>query len=344
MIGAKAQPSTLLLPVIERHKNVSIRTGAAVRRIVHEGSSTNGKAKGVNYVDSSGEEVFQPAELVFLSSFILNNPRLLLLSGIGEPYDPKTGKGTVGRNFTHQVLVHNIVTLYMDKPLNRFMSNGAGGISIDDFDGDNFDHNTVPFVGGFILRANNDTSLAIKSFGVVPPSVKAKWGSEWKKAAVEHFDRTTSIGFIGEHIAYKGNYLGLDPVYKDYHGDPVIRMTVDWRDNERQMVDFATKKAVEIAKEMGVKEIVPYPGLGHYEGTRYQSTQIRGGTIMGTTPEDSVVNTQLQHWQVSNLFVLGGSTMPHGASIGPTLTMLSHTLRTADAVVNRYLKKPGPLV
>jgi gluconate 2-dehydrogenase alpha chain len=120
-------------------------------------------------------------------------------------------------------------------------------------------------------------------------------------------------------------------------------MTIDWRDNERQMVKFATEKALEIVHQMGIKNFVPYAGLRRYEGTRYQSTQIRGGTIMGTSPETSVVNTYLQHWQVSNLFVLGGSTMPHGASIGPTLTMLAQTLRTADVIVDRYLKSPGPL-
>jgi len=344
MIGAKAQPTTVLLPVIERQKNVSIRTRASVRRILHEGSPAKGLARGVTYVDGSGEEVFQPAELIFLASFMLNNPRLLLLSVIGEPYDPATGKGTVGRNLTHQVLAHNMVTVFLDKPLNRFMSNGGGGVSFDDFDADNLDHANLPFLGGFILRANNDTGLPIGSFGVVPQSVKVKWGSEWKKAAVNHYDRTNTIAFIGEHLAYKSNYMDLDPTYKDYNGDPLIRMTIDWRDNERRMVEFAIQKALGIARAMGIKEFTAYPGLAaHYEGTRYQSTQIRGGTIMGTSPESSVVNTYLQHWRVPNLFVLGGSTMPHAASIGPTLTMLAQTLRTADAVVDRYLKKPGAL-
>ena len=35
-------------------------------------------------------EFFQPADLVFLASWTLNNTRLLLLSQIGEPYDKET--------------------------------------------------------------------------------------------------------------------------------------------------------------------------------------------------------------------------------------------------------------
>ncbi len=343
MIGAKAQPTTILLPVIAKHSNVSVRTGASVRRVLHEGSAMNGRARGVTYVDASGQEFFQPAELVFLASFILNNSRLLLLSGIGEPYDPATGKGTLGRNLTHQVIVPAAM-LFFDKPLNRFMGTGSVGISIDDFDADNFDHTNLLFLRGGILRALSDTGLPIKTFGILPPSMKSRWGSDWKKAAAYHYDRTASINFIGEHMAYKGNYMDLDPTYKDHNGDPLVRMTIDWRDNERQMVEFATGKAVEIGREMGAKEITPYSGLRRYEGTRYQSTQIRGGTIMGTSPESSVVNTSLQHWRVPNLFVLGGSTIPQGDSIGPTLTLMALTLRTADAVVNRYLKEPGKLV
>ena len=42
MIGAKAQPTNTLLPVIRRHKNVSLRTHAWVRKIVHEKNGASG--------------------------------------------------------------------------------------------------------------------------------------------------------------------------------------------------------------------------------------------------------------------------------------------------------------
>jgi gluconate 2-dehydrogenase alpha chain len=49
------------------------------------------------------------------------------------------------------------------------------------------------------------------------------------------------------------------------------------------------------------------------------------------------------HWQASNLFVLGASTFPNLGSANPTPTVLALTYRTADAIVDRYLKKPGML-
>ncbi|MFX5956686.1 GMC family oxidoreductase N-terminal domain-containing protein, partial [Acinetobacter baumannii] len=60
------------------------------------------RATGVTYIDAQGREVEQPADLVLLTAFQTHNVRLLLLSGIGKPYDPVSGEGVVGKNFAYQ--------------------------------------------------------------------------------------------------------------------------------------------------------------------------------------------------------------------------------------------------
>jgi len=338
MVSAKSQPTNTLLPILETQKNVVLRNHCSVRKIVYEGNRT----RGVNYVDADGEESFQPADAVLLCSWTLNNTRLLLLSGIGEPYDPATAKGVVGRNLTHQIIASG-GTLFMEKPLNRFMGAAASGICISDFDGDNFDHSDLPFIRGGTFRVMATGFQPIVSFGAVPPSVEARWGSVWKKAAVYWYDRVGGIGFAGEHIPYRTNYMDLDPTYKDHLGDPLLRLTLDWRDNERDMVQFASAKGAEIARAMGANEIVKQTPFGHYDARRYQSTHIQGGTIMGTSPEASVVNTWGQHWQAQNLFIVGASTMPCQGAANPTPTVLALAYRTADALIDRYFKSPGSL-
>ncbi|MGH9354682.1 MAG: GMC oxidoreductase, partial [Terriglobia bacterium] len=186
-------------------------------------------------------------------------------------------------------------------------------------------------------------SLPMETFGLTPPSVKAHWGSAWKKAALQSYDHIGRISFSGEHLAYKDNYMDLDPTYKDQYGDPLIRLTLDWRDNERRMVEFMTAKAIEIARAMNAREIVPFPGLKHYDGRRYQSTHISGGTMMGASSNRSVVNPFLQHWEIPNLFVMGASIYPQNSAAHPTITILALTLRSADTIVDRYLKHPGAL-
>ena len=338
MVGAKAQPTNTLMPVIARQKGVTVRTGANVRRVLYKG----GKATALSYVDAKGEEVVQPADLVVLASWTLNNTRLLLLSGIGEAYDAASGKGQVGRNLTHQAHTRGVV-LFFDRPLNRFMGSGACGVAIRDLDGDCFDHGPLNFIRGAYIGAFAYGYRPIGNFGVVPPGVKATWGSEWKKAAIRGFDCTANLNISGEHLAYRTNYLDLDPTYRDSNGDPLLRMTMDWNDNERNMIGFMTAKMAQVGRAMGAYEAASPPLPRRYDVNTYKSTHLQGGTIMGSNPDNSVVNGWLQHWQMSNLFVLGASTFPQNPSGNPTLTILAQTLRTADAIVDRYLKRPGML-
>ena len=104
-----------------------------------------------------------------------------------------------------------------------------------------------------------------------------------------------------------------------------------------------TARAVEVAKAMGAREITPFSGLKRYDATRYQGTHLQGGVILGANDTRSVVNMYLQHWRVFNLFVLGASAFPQNPTGNPTVTAVTLTYRTADAVVERYLKNPGTL-
>ena len=110
------------------------------------------------------------------------------------------------------------------------------------------------------------------------------------------------------------------------------------------MAEFAAPRSVELVKAMGGKDVIPFSGYGRYDATRYQSTHVQGGTIMSASPEMGVLNPYSQHWQYSNLFVLGASAFPQQGAANPTPTILALTLRTADAIVDRYVKSPGSLL
>jgi gluconate 2-dehydrogenase alpha chain len=58
---------------------------------------------------------------------------------------------------------------------------------------------------------------------------------------------------------------------------------------------------------------------------------------------ERVEYTGIPHWQPQNLFILGASRFPNSGSANPTPTILALTYRTADAIVDRYLKKPASL-
>jgi gluconate 2-dehydrogenase alpha chain len=339
MIGAKAQPSNTLLPILKTKKNFTLRPGCWVRRVMHR----DGKAEGVTYTDASGQDFEQPAEVVVLSSWTANNNRLLLLSRIGEPYDPATGKGTLGKSLTHQV--GQGMHLFFDKPLNNFMGAGGLGMGIGDFEGDPGPNAPPGVLRGGAIRAGSGGEGPIASWGKIPlGEVESNWGSEWKKAALNWHDRSADLMCEAEHMAYQQNFMDLDPTYTDKFGDPLLRLTLNWTDHERGQAAFAIKIETEIGKAMGAKVGGPVRGVGKlYDVRYYQSTHVQGGVIMGTSPETSVVNSWLQHWQMPNLWATGGATFPQEGSGNPTLTILAVAYRAADAFIDRYLKKPGAL-
>jgi gluconate 2-dehydrogenase alpha chain len=140
---SKASPQTTVLPVLIRRPNFTAQTNSEVLKI---NLSRDGKrATGVTYVDSSGEIWEQPAELVLICGFAYNCVHMMLVSGIGKPYDPTTGKGVVGRNYTYQTSSGSTL-FFDDKLFNPFIGSGALGMTMDDFNGDNFDHAKLGFI------------------------------------------------------------------------------------------------------------------------------------------------------------------------------------------------------
>jgi len=337
---AKASPQTVILPVLLNRSNYELRTNCQVQRINLD--SNGKKATGVTYVDAGGVEYEQPADLVLITAFPLNNVRMLLLSGIGKPYDPKTGEGAVGRNYTYQTT--GGPTVFMDESINinPFMASGANGTMIDDFGGDNFDHSQLGFIGGQYVGAIMTNGRPIE-FHPTPPGTPA-WGLEWKRAVARHYNHTIEIQQHGTSAASRLNYLDLDPTYKDAWGQPLLRMTFDFPENDIRMSQYIADKVVVIGRAMGGKIVVRGGTKRPYTTTVYQSTHNCGGAIMGDNPETSVVNRYLQCWDVPNVFSLGASAFPQNGTYNYTVTIGALTYWALDAIKNRYLKAPGPLV
>src|SRR5580700_7402263 len=337
---AKASPQTILLPVLLKNPNYELRTSCEVLRINLD--STGKKATGVTYVDGAGREFEQPAEIVFITAFPLNNVRTLLLSGIGKPYDPRTGEGVVGRNYSYQTT--GGPTVFMDESINinPFMASGATGTVIDDFGGDNFDHSNLGFIGGQYIAGTMTGGRPIE-FHPTPPGTP-EWGLDWKRAVARHYNHTIPIQQHGTSQSSRLNYLDLDPVYKDAWGRPLLRMTFDFPENDIRMSQYVADKVVPIGRAMGGKIVVRGGTKRPYTTTVYQSTHNCGGAVMGDDPKTSVVNRYLQCWDVPNVFSLGGSAFPQNGSYNYTGTIGALTYWALDAIKNKYLKSPGPLV
>jgi gluconate 2-dehydrogenase alpha chain len=229
-----------------------------------------------------------------------------------------------------------------DKLINPFIGAGALGMTIDEFNGDNFDHKNLGFISGGFIQVLNTGGRPIEMLYV--PQGTPKWGAEWKKAAAHSYLRTTTIATHGAVMSHRGNYLDLDPTYRDVYGRPLIRVTFDYSDNERKMSDYLTDRAADIARAMKPREILVNKRTGPYDIVPYQTTHNTGGTVSGTDPNTSVTNPWLQSWDVSNLFLMGAGGFPQNAGYNPTMTVGAMAYYALDKIKSTYLKNPGPLV
>ena len=337
---SKASPQTTILPYLMTKPNFELRTECEVLKV--ERTADGRHATGVTYVNSAGEEVFQPAETVILSAYVLHNVRLLLLSGIGQPYDPNTGEGVVGKNYAYQTM-GSVNVFFKDKIMNPFIGAGALASVIDEFNGDNFDHTGLGFIGGGYIASMTTGGRPIEM--TYTPEGTPAWGGQWKKAVADNYLKNALISCHGSCMSHRGNYLDLDPSYRDQFGRPMLRMTFDFTDNERLMSKYMVDKAAEIGMAMdGVASVKKNYRKGSWSVVPYQTTHNVGGAIMGDNPSNSVINRYSQSWDVQNLFVMGAGAFPQNAGYNPTDTLAALAYMSATQIRSQYLKSPDPLV
>jgi gluconate 2-dehydrogenase alpha chain len=339
--NAKGSPHITVIPIALRNPNFELRTHSWVTKV---NKATDGKrVTGVTYTNVlNGEEFEQPANLVLLCAYAINNVHLMLLSGVGEPYDPVAQKGVIGKNYCYQTGV-GANLFFEGRHFNPFMSAGGSNTTIDDFNINwAFDRGPHGFVGAYNVAAGFNTALPI---GYRPvPRGTPQWGKAWKAATAKWYQTAMNIGASGTVMANRYNYYDLDPTYRNTFGQPLMRMTFDYKENEHKLGRHAAALVNDIAKSMNPTRLNEATARTQWTVVPYQSTHNTGGTMMGTNPRNSAVNKYLQSWECHNLFTVGANVFPHNASYNPTGPVGALAYWTADAIKNRYLKNPGPLV
>ena len=339
---SKASPQTTIIPALFRKPNFELRVNSQVLRV---NLAADGKqATGVTYVDADGNEVEQPADMVVLAAFHLHNIRLMLSSKIGKPYDVDKNEGVIGRNLCYQVLSSVNMFWKKDVYINQFMGAGGAGQAIEEFNADNFDHTGLGFIGGGIIWGRQTGNGPVR--GIPLPKGTPKWGTEWKQAAVDNFLHAGRIEAQCSNMAYRQCFADLDPTFKDAYGEPLLRITLDWQENDLKASEYVTDKMMEIGRAMKPTSMsgrILKPGA-HWDTREYQSTHVNGGTSMGADPKTSAVNKYLQSWDVSNVFVLGANTFAHGIGYNPTGLVCGLAYWAASNIIAKYLKIPGPMV
>src|SRR5499426_3305908 len=252
--NAKGSPHMTVIPIAMRNPNFELRTHSWVTKVLKD--SDGKRVTGVTYTNVlNGEEFEQPAAMVLLCAYAINNVHLMLLSGIGQPYDPVTQKGIIGKNYCYQTGAS--ATLFFEgRNFNPFISAGGTNATIDDFNLNwDFDRGKHGFVGGYTIGSGFNSALPI-GYRPVPRGTPS-WGKEWKAATAKWYQTAMNIGSSGSVMANRYNYYDLDPTYRNAFGLPLMRMTFDYKENEHKIGRHAAELINDIAKSMNPTTFTP---------------------------------------------------------------------------------------
>lgn len=336
--GAKSDPVVTVIPTAKETGNYELRTESYARRVIHK----DGKATGVLYVDMrTGLEYEQPADIVVLGGYSLSNTKLMLLSEIGETYDPKTKKGVIGKSPAGFTFTGGGATgFFEDKKFNLAMGAGALGGTFSDLDSDNLDTSDLDFIGGGIveLRLRGEDPIGYNEV----PQGTPRWGKEFKEKSIHYANRHLSVGYSPSTYGWSYNHMDLDPTYKDSFNDPLLRLTYQVPEHDRKVREFSNEKMKEVMEEMGADIVETDGELSEEWGHTHGFGEAAGGVIMGEDPKQSAVNNYSQVWEMDNLFVIGASCLPHKIP-QQTATIGAFAYRAAEGMI-KYLEDGAGLL
>ena len=339
---SKASPQTTILPVLIRKSNFSARDNCEVMRINTDSSGK--RATGVTFVDTSGKEWEQPADLVILAAYSIFNVQMLLHSKIGTPYDPVANTGVIGRNFTHQMHVERRWFLRQQNSTSIRSSPPARSACA-----------STSSTATTSITARSASSAAAISARCRPTAGRSRRRRcrKARRAGARNGRRPSRDNYLsnlkggsihGSMYSYRDVYLDLDPTYKDRFGRPMLRMTIDFHDNELKAAAFMTDKYAEIVKAMGAQTVDQAPAQGPLRRHHLSDHAFERRRHHGHRSEDQRAQSLSAELGRAESVRDGRQRLPAERRLQSDRHAGALAYWSAKAIREQYLKNPGPLV
>jgi glucose dehydrogenase len=174
---------------------------------------------------------------------------------------------------------------------------------------------------------------------------EALFGTQLVDRLQEKFARQFRCGFLIEQTPDRDNRVTLSSDHKDGLGLPRPQISYNLSDYTRRGFIAAYQMKNLLFGKMSLTE---FTEIGPEDPTRFEEevdgkpvtlNYIGAGHIMGTSrmgddPKQSVVDKFQRSHDHKNLYLVGSSTFPTGATANPTLTIAALSLRTAKHILD----------
>lgn len=292
-------------------RNLATSPSFSVRdRTVATSLRTQGRrVRAVECTNADGSRIEIKANKVIVAANGIENAALLLRSGFSEP--------ALGRWLGDHI--HIVVNLEVDRPLESWdASIRDSGISYAWADGPWRDERAsavvIPFNPGLLLRDDIIESL-----------VREAQGAGLRRRMAEKFRRTLVVYVSLEDAPREDRFVELSSM-RDRLGIPYSRVSYP------PDSDYAKRGLQKVLR--GLEE-----RLGPL-GARVTGQRLggRGGHMLGTcfTGPGGVVDENLRHHRIENLYIAGGSAFPTHSALHPTATIAALAVRLGRHLASRH--------
>lgn len=324
--GGYFSSNSSTLPWAQKTGNLTIRPHSVVHSLIYD--EQKGKATGVRVIDANTKEATEYfARVIFLNASCLNTNLILLNSKSSRfPNGLGNDNGLLGK----YIAFHNYRGLvsatyegfedkyyYGRKPAIPLIANYR-----------NIHKQDTDYIGGFLTFIG-----ASRSQGTTK-GLHEYVGPTYKEAMTEPGAWQIFSFIQGETIPRETNHVRLSPDKTDAWGIPLLITSVDYSENEDNMIKDFLLQTSEMLAKAGCSNVTPTdtkqaPGLDIHE---------MGGVRMGNDPKTSLLNRWNQMHNCKNVFVTDGACMTSTAYQSPTIFYMSITARAANHAVDEMKK------
>lgn len=314
----------VLFPKLQKMKNFTLRTNAAVHRVLLDRST--GKARGVSFIDTTNKLEYEAyGKTVVLGASMVESIRILLNSRTSEfPQGLANSSGTLGRYLMEHV-AFNAIQGYFPQLMGQSSTNddgpGANSLYIPRY---NFGKKNDKFLRGYRFTFYTGCGM-----GPGPGAHLPGFGSAYKKKIKELYPAGVSIDGYGEGLPFDWNFVEIDPEgLKDRYGIPQVRFHTNAEyDHAFAMRDEMYGQMEEILKASGA-EVLPYEKKNPYP--LGSVTHEAGGARMGDDPKISVLDKWNSCHDIKNLLVVDAACFTSHPEKSVTLTIMALALRASE--------------
>jgi glucoside 3-dehydrogenase (cytochrome c) catalytic subunit len=320
-VSAYFSSLTVTLPAALATGNTTVRTDSVVEGL--DIDKATGKISAVRVIDAKTRDRHQfTAKMVFLCASTVGSTQILLNSANdGNPHGLANSSGVLGRymmDHTFGTGVSGIVPGFLDKYTIGYRPNGIYIPRFRNLDGQDDD---AEFLRGYGFQGSASRLDWAEMSDRTPG-----FGAEFKKGLQKPGPWRMGIGGFGEILPNADNRMFLDPTLKDRFGIPQVRFDVEYKDNEKKMIDDIMRQGSAMLEAAGATDIRSNPGpmiMG-------RGVHEMGTARMGDDPGVSVLNRWNQAHDIPNLFMTDGACMTSASCVNPSITYMALTARAAN--------------